>query len=69
MCYDTRNRYSLILMMLPMLASCGGVSDNIYILADTSMPAESVEEEFCRKTVYFFEISVYDSRKNSKHYG
>ncbi|MBD5263776.1 MAG: hypothetical protein HDS39_06860 [Bacteroides sp.] len=45
-----RKRCSLILMMLPMLVSCGGVSDNIYILADTSMPDESVEEEFCRKT-------------------
>lgn len=32
------------------LISCSGNSSNIYILADTSMPDESVEEEFCKKT-------------------
>ena len=42
MWYDMRKHCSLILMRLPMLASCGGVSDNIYILVDTSMPDESV---------------------------
>ncbi len=37
-------------LLMGMLESCSGCSDNIYILADTSMPDESVEEEFCRKT-------------------
>ena len=45
-----RKRYLVILMLLLMMASCGGTSSNIYILADTSMPDESVEEECCRKT-------------------
>lgn len=45
-----RKRYLVILMLLLMMASCGGTSSNIYILADTSMPDESVEEEFCRRT-------------------
>lgn len=45
-----RQGYSLIIMLLLIMASCGGTSSNIYILADTSMPDESVEEEFCRKT-------------------
>ena len=45
-----RKGYSLIIMLLLLMTSFGGTSSNIYILADTSMPDESVEEEFCRKT-------------------
>ncbi len=40
----------LSILLAGVLTSCGGVSSNIYILADTSTPDESVEEEFCRKT-------------------
>ena len=36
-------------MLLLMMASYGGTSSNIYIIADTSMPDESVEKEFCKK--------------------
>ncbi len=39
----------LSILLACVLTSCGGVSNNIYILADTSMPDESVEEEFCMK--------------------
>ncbi len=37
-------------LILGVLTSCGGMSSNIYILADTSTPDESVEEEFCKRT-------------------
>ncbi len=40
----------LSILLAGVLTSCGGVSDNIYILADTSTPDESVEEKFCRRT-------------------
>lgn len=40
----------LSILLAGVLTSCGGVSDNIYILADTSTPDESVEEEFCKRT-------------------
>ncbi len=40
----------LAALLLGVLTSCGGVSSNIYILADTSTPDESVEEEFCKRT-------------------
>lgn len=39
-----------VLLLVGMLISCGGISDNIYGIANTSMPDESVEEEFCRET-------------------
>lgn len=45
-----RKLYSVMMLLLLVMASCGGTSSNIYMLADTSMPDESVEEEFCRKT-------------------
>ena len=40
----------LAALLIGVLTSCGGVSNNIYILADTSTPDESVEEEFCKRT-------------------
>lgn len=43
-------KWIYFLLGLTLLVSCSGNSSNIYILADTSMPDESVEEEFCRKT-------------------
>ena len=40
----------LFLILIGFLTSCVGNSSNIYILADTSIPDESVEYEFCKKT-------------------
>lgn len=36
----------LFSLLMGVLTSCGGVSNNIYILADTSTPEEPVEEDF-----------------------
>lgn len=41
---------TLLTITTAMLTSCSGNSSNIYIIADTSTPDESVEYEFCKET-------------------
>lgn len=48
--YSKFMKWTLLMLSIFVLTSCSGNSNNIYIIADTSTPDESVEEEFCRRT-------------------